>query len=143
VGPVVVLAVVARALGLGDELPQALRLQQLNTGRAVTGGAVAVVLFFGLLLFESTMIGPDLRPDGAHGYIAPKLLGFKAQPMRAFNLDPGGPPRDLLYLGGNADLYVLADPCNDDEVELVSVSRHRLVVIDEITCDQEDEDQSG
>jgi hypothetical protein len=30
---------------------------------------------------------------------------------------------------------VLVDPCNDDEVEFVSVSSRRLVVIDEITCD--------
>ena len=40
----------------------------------------------------------------------------------------------MLYLGGNADLYVLVDPCNDQEVEMVPVSTRRLVVIDEITC---------
>ena len=63
--------------------------------------------------------------------------------MRAFDLDPGGPPRDVLYLGGNADLYVLVDPCNDDEVDLVSVSRHRLVVIDEVVCDVPSDEATG
>ena len=40
----------------------------------------------------------------------------------------------MLYLGGNAGLYVLVNPCNDDSVELVSVGATRLVVIDEVTC---------
>jgi hypothetical protein len=40
----------------------------------------------------------------------------------------------VLYLGGNADLYVLVYPCDDDEVEYVSVGSTRLVVIDEVTC---------
>jgi DNA-binding NarL/FixJ family response regulator len=143
VGPVVVIAVVARVLGLGDELPEALRLRELDLGRAMVGGAVIVIAFFGLLIFESTVVGPDLRPDGAHGWLAPKLLGFKAQPMRAWNVNTGGAPRDVLYLGGNADLYVLVDPCNDDEIELVSVSAHRLVVIDEVTCDAPGEGAGG
>ena len=54
--------------------------------------------------------------------------------MQAYDVDNGGPPRAVLYLGGNADLYVLVDPCNDDEVEFVSVGSQRLVVIEEITC---------
>ena len=37
-------------------------------------------------------------------------------------------------MSGDADLYVLVDPCNDDTVELVPVGSTRLVVIDEITC---------
>jgi DNA-binding NarL/FixJ family response regulator len=39
-----------------------------------------------------------------------------------------------LYLGGNADLYVLVDPCDEDTVEFVSVGSTRLVVIDEVVC---------
>lgn len=62
------------------------------------------------------------------------MLGFNAQPMRAFDVDAGGEPGEVLYLGGNADLYVLVDPCNDDEVEYVSVGSTRLIVIDEVTC---------
>jgi hypothetical protein len=135
IGPVVAVAALARALGLSDELPEVLRLEQLNPGRVLIGGTLAVALFFGLLILESMVIGPDLRADGAHGWLAPKVLGFNAQPMRAFDVDTGGEPRELLYLGGNADLYVLVDPCNDDEVEFVSVGSTRLVVIDEVTCD--------
>ena len=56
--------------------------------------------------------------------------------MRAFDVDSGSEAREVLYLGGNADLYVLVDPCNDDSVELVSVGSTRLVVIDEITCSE-------
>ena len=37
-------------------------------------------------------------------------------------------------LGGNADLYVLVYPCDNDAVEYVSVGAHRLEVIDEVTC---------
>ena len=54
--------------------------------------------------------------------------------MRAFDVDSGGEAREVLYLGGNADLYVLVDPCDDDTVELVSVGSTRLVVIDEVSC---------
>ena len=38
------------------------------------------------------------------------------------------------YSGGNADLYVLVDVCDNDRVDYVSVSTQRLVVIDEVTC---------
>ncbi len=41
----------------------------------------------------------------------------------------------MLYLGGNADLYVLVHPCDGDTVEFVSVGSTRLVVIDEVACD--------
>ena len=44
------------------------------------------------------------------------------------------PPREVLYLGGNADLYVLVDPCNDDAVEMMSVGSSRIDIIDEVTC---------
>ena len=46
--------------------------------------------------------------------------------------------RQLLYLGGNGQVYVLVDPCNGNDVEYVSVVRHRLEVIDEITCEDGD-----
>ncbi len=54
--------------------------------------------------------------------------------MLAFDVDGAREPREILYLGGNADLYVLVDPCDDDTVEYVSVGSTRLVVIDEVTC---------
>ena len=83
---------------------------------------------------EVTVIGPDFDPNGARGFLAPTVLGFSAQPMQAYDVDNGGPPRAVLYLGGNADLYVLVDPCDEGRVDMVSVGSQRLVVIDEITC---------
>jgi hypothetical protein len=50
-------------------------------------------------------------------------------------VDEAREPRGVLYLGGNADLYVLVNPCEDDTVEFVSVGSSRLVVIDEVSCE--------
>jgi hypothetical protein len=38
-----------------------------------------------------------------------------------------------LYLGGNADLYVLYDPCVET-VRFVPVGSSRVMFIDEVTC---------
>ena len=100
----------------------------------VVTAVVFLSFFLAVLVCETMVVGPELRTDGAHGWIAPRVLGFRATPMRAFDVDAGGEAREVLYLGGNADLYVLVDPCNDDQVELVSVGATRLVVIDEVTC---------
>ena len=134
IGPTVAVAVIARVADLADELPRFLRLERVRPMRMLVGAGAALVLFMVLLAGEGLFIGPDLGTRGADGWIAPRVLGFKAQPMQAFDVDSGGEPRELLYLGGNADLYVLVDPCNDDTVELVSVGSTRLVVIDEVTC---------
>jgi hypothetical protein len=48
------------------------------------------------------------------------VLGFSAQPITATTVDGSRSPFDTLYLGGNADLYVLYNPCTD-VVEFVSV----------------------
>ena len=80
------------------------------------------------------MVGPSFDTKGVQGFIAPPVFGFSARPMEAFDVDGTRPPRDVLYLGGNADLYVLVDPCDEDLIEYVSVGSTRLVVIDEVTC---------
>lgn len=134
VGPVMTVALLAKVLDLSDELPRVLRIERVSPRRALAGGLAALLMFIGVLGVEALLVGPDLRTDGEHGILAPTVLGFNAQPMRAFDVDAGGEPREVLYLGGNADLYVLVDPCNDDEVEYVSVGSTRLVVIDEVTC---------
>ena len=54
--------------------------------------------------------------------------------MIVADVDDALPVRERLYLGGNADLYVFVDPCNDDRVEMVSVGSSRMVVVDEISC---------
>ena len=134
IGPTVAMAVIARASDLTDELPRFLRLEKVRPLQVLVRAGVVLVLFMALLAGENYFVGPDLGTRGAGGWVAPRVLGFKAQPMQAFDVDSGGEPREVLYLGGNADLYVLVDPCNDDTVELVSVGSTRLVVIDEITC---------
>lgn len=133
VGPIVSIAILAWALDAGDDFPKVLRIKGVSTRVVIAGGLTAVLLFFGLLAYETLVVGPDLRTDGEHGYIAPRVLGIRAQPMHALNVDTGE-QSDLLYLGGNADLYILVDPCDNDRVDYVSVGAHRLTVIDEITC---------
>jgi len=134
IGPIMTVSIVARAADLNDELPSILRIEHIRPMRLliVTGSALMIIL--AALAAEALFVGPDLGNRGAGGYIAPKLLGFRAQPVRAFDLTVDSEPREVLYLGGNADLYVLVDPCDDLEVEMVPVSTRRLVVIDEITC---------
>ncbi len=102
--------------------------------RVLALGVVALLLFVAALGGEALFIGPELGTRGEGGIVVPRVIGFNAQPVEAFLVDSDDPPRQVLYLGGNADLYVLVDPCNDNQVEYVSVGRHRLVVIDEITC---------
>jgi len=134
IGPAVAVAVIARVADTSDELPRFLRIEKVRPMRMLVGAGVALVLFMAVLGGETLLVGPNLGPGGAGGYIVPRVLGFKAQPMLAYDVESGGEPREVLYLGGNADLYVLVDPCNDDEVDFVSVGSRRLVAIDEITC---------
>ena len=134
IGPIMTISIVARAADLNDELPSILRIENIRPMRLLTVLGFALVVLLAALGAESLFVGPDLGNRGAGGYIAPKILGFKAQPVRAFDITSDSEPREVLYLGGNADLYVLVDPCNDQEVEMVPVSTRRLVVIDEITC---------
>ncbi|MCP4085995.1 MAG: hypothetical protein GY745_13210 [Actinomycetia bacterium] len=54
--------------------------------------------------------------------------------MGVVDVDGNRPPFDALYLGGNADLYVLVDPCDGDRVDFVSVGSARLEVIDKVIC---------
>jgi len=63
-----------------------------------------------------------------------RLIGFRAQPVLHTDVGGDGATREVLYLGGNADLYVFVDPCNDNEVDFVSVGSSRLENIDTVTC---------
>ena len=111
---------IARAADLTDELPRFLRLEKIRPMRMLVGAGAVLVLFMALLAGEALFVGPNLGTRGAGGWLVPAVLGFRAQPMQAFDVD-SGESREVLYLGGNADLYVLVDPCNDDTVEFVSV----------------------
>lgn len=132
-GPAVAVAIVAKVLNANSEIPKPIRIEGIGVGAAVAGSLLALVAFFTVLAYEVYIVGPDLRTDGEHGLLTPRVLGLNAQPVRAFNVDTGEVD-EVLYLGGNADLYVLVDPCDEDRVEMVSVGSHRIVVIDDITC---------
>lgn len=132
VGPLVGALLLAKTFDLDDDLPPALRLSRWDPQQATGAFAAIFVAALSVLSFEALVVGPDLRPDGAHGWLAPRVLGFRAQPMEATTVDTGQ-VQEMLYLGGNADLYVLVDPC-DDSVVLVSVGSTKLEVIDEVGC---------
>jgi hypothetical protein len=139
VGPVVVILILARALNLEGGIVPALRISAIRPRQAFAYGVAAIVAFLAVLSFEVFIVGPDFGSNGVNGVLAPRVLGFAAQPVRVFDVDSDGVPREALYLGGNADLYVLVDPCNSDLVEYVSVGATRLEVIDEVTCESADE----
>jgi len=139
VGPLVVILILARALDLEDGIVPALRITGISPHRAFTYGVAAIVAFLAALSYEVFIVGPDFGPDGVNGVLAPRVLGFTAQPVRVFDVDGDGEPGEALYLGGNADLYVLVDPCSNDLVEYVSVGSTRLEIIDQVTCKSPDE----
>ena len=132
VGPAVGLALLATILGLDDVLPRV--LQRGGLSRPILALlAIFLILFMVVLGAEVWVLGPDLRTDGMHGLIAPQVLGMSARPMVLHDLDGNFEPLGALYLGGNADLYVLYDPCAE-QVRLVPVGASRVEMVDEITC---------
>jgi hypothetical protein len=133
IGPLIGVAMLARALDLEDELPPILRMGRLRRGSLLAGTGVVVILVALVLGREAFITGPDLRTDGVHGILAGQVLGFSAQPVTATTVDGSRSPFDTLYLGGNADLYVLYNPCTD-VVEFVSVGSTRITVIEEVSC---------
>jgi hypothetical protein len=137
VAPVVLTSLLAELLNISDDLPRVLRMPDLKRGPTIAGSLAAILLFLTVLSIEVAIVGPDLRVDGAHGFIAPRVLGFSATPMYAVDVDGSREPREVLYLGGNADLYVLVNPCNDD-VNYVSVGSTQLQVIDIVDCNAND-----
>ena len=133
VGPAVGVALLASFLGLDDILPRV--LQRGHLSRPILAGLVVlVVLFLVVLGGEIWVKGPDLRTDGMHGILAPQMLGLSARPMMLYDLDGNLEPLGALYLGGNADLYVLYDPCAE-KVRLVPVGSSRVEMVDEISCE--------
>lgn len=120
VGPGVAIRLVANMLGLDDKLPGLLHLPHLDSWRVLGFLGIILILFLLTLGAEVLIMGPDLRPDGLHGFLAPKVLGFSATPVILYDLDEKYEPLGALYLGGNADLYVLYDPCAET-VRLVPV----------------------
>ena len=133
VGPGVAVVLVANVLDLDDELPNLLHLPHLDTWRVLGFLGLILIVFLLALGAEVLVVGPDLRADGLHGILAPKVLGFRASPVMLYDLDEQHEPLGALYLGGNADLYVLYDPCAET-VRLVPVGASRVELIDRVDC---------
>ncbi|MCJ7660090.1 MAG: hypothetical protein MUO67_13170, partial [Anaerolineales bacterium] len=120
-------------LDLDDALPNLLHLPHLDSWRVLGFLGLVLIVFLLGVGTEVLIMGPDLRPDGLHGIIAPQVLGFRATPIMLYDLDEQHEPLGALYLGGNADLYVLYDPCAET-VRLVPVGVSRVELIDRVDC---------
>ncbi|MGI9623930.1 MAG: hypothetical protein ACR2PK_13930 [Acidimicrobiales bacterium] len=134
VGPVVFASILAFILDLSDQLPRAIRIT-FDPRRTMIGTLAVLFVFLGILSYEVTFVGPNFTTSGVQDTLTSRVLGFSAQPALVFDADGEEAPRELLYVGGNADLYVLADPCNDDLIEYVSVGSSRIEIIDEVSCE--------
>jgi hypothetical protein len=132
-GPAVGVILLANLLELDDELPEFLHLPHLEAGRVLGFLGVVIILFLLALGTEVWFRGPDLRTDGLHGILAPQVLGFRARPVMLYDLDEKQEPLGALYLGGNADLYVLYDPCTE-AVRMVPVGSSRVELVDRVNC---------
>lgn len=129
----IAILLLADFLGLGDDLPELLRISPGSERRIITILVALVLIFLMLLSAEVVLVGPDLRTDGVHGLLAPRVLGLGAKPARLYDLDGNFDPLEMLYIGGNADLYVLFNPCTE-EVLMIPVGASRVVMIEEVTC---------
>ena len=123
----------ANFLGLDDQLPDVLRIPRERTGQVLAILAVFLFIFISLLSAEIFILGPDLRPDGMHGILAPTILDLSARPVVLYDLDGKNEPLGALYLGGNADLYVLYDPCKET-VRFVPVGSSRVEHVKRVSC---------
>ena len=132
-GPAVGIVLLANVLDLDDELPNVLHLPHLEAGRVPGFLGLVLIVFLIAMGAEVLVTGPDLRTDGLHGMLVPQVLGFRARPVMLYDLDVKQEPLGALYLGGNADLYVLYDPCAET-VRFVPVGSSRVELIDQVTC---------
>jgi CheY-like chemotaxis protein len=133
IGALTALVLVAHILGLKDQVPNWLKLTQTRLKWGVLSIWGVFFLIIVVLSIEVFFIGPDLRTDGLHGLVAPKLLDLSARPAMIYDLDEKHEPLGALYLGGNADLYVLYDPCKK-KVRFIPVGSSRVELIKEIQC---------
>ena len=133
IGLAVGVILLANILDLDQELPEALHIPHLGARRVIAFFAVVITLFLMIIGAEVWIQGPDLRTDGLHGFMAPEVLGFRARPVTLYDLDGDLEPLGALYLGGNADLYVLYDPCAES-TRMVPVGSSRVELVDRVIC---------
>lgn len=133
IGAIVVLVVLANIVGLSAQLPNSLKLPKHKVKQALIIDGVLSLIFILVLSAEIYLVGPELRPDGLHGFLTPKVLDLSAQPVMIYDLDEKYEPLGALYLGGNADLYVLYDPCKKT-VRMIPVGASRVEYIRKVQC---------
>ena len=131
IGVVFGAALLGNMAGFGHSMPSALALSRERI-RWVTGIAcVLLVVLMSALSVEVFLRGPDLRHDGVHGTLVRKVLDVSARPAMFYDLEGKREPLGALYLGGNADLYVIYDP-NREVVLMIPVGSTRVELIDEV-----------
>jgi hypothetical protein len=133
VSPLVGVILLANILEMDEVLPSLFKFSRQRIGQVLVIVGVLLLIFLIVLGAEVLIIGPDLRTDGLHGILAPKVLGLSARPVMIYDLDEIEEPLGALYLGGNADLYVLYDPCKEI-VRFIPVGSSRVEHIDQVTC---------
>jgi DNA-binding NarL/FixJ family response regulator len=133
VGPAIGVALLASLLDLERDLPPLLRLPPMTAWRVFAIAGVFMLVLLIALSAEVVIWGPDLRTDGLHGVLAPVVFGFNAQPVLVSDLEGEDEPLGALYLGGNADLYVLYDPC-EETVRFVPVGSSEVKFVDQVPC---------
>lgn len=128
IGAIFAAALLGNMAGMADSLPSffVLSLDRFRRVMALIGGLVAILML--ALSVEVYVIGPDLQHDGVHGYLVKKVLDVTARPAIFYDLDEKHEPLGALYLGGNADLYVLYDP-NKKRVRMIPVGSTRVEIV--------------
>ncbi|WP_170603554.1 response regulator [Ruegeria arenilitoris] len=133
IGAVVALVMLANLFSLEDYLPDLLRPSKQQIGKALVIDGMLFLVLLLVLSAEVFLLGPDLREDGLHGFLAPKVLDLSARPVTLIDLNEKFEPMQALYLGGNADLYVLYDPC-EKVVRMIPVGSSRVEHIPQVQC---------
>ena len=82
----------ANVLDMDDELPGFLHLPHLDSWRVLGFLGLILIVFLLALGAEVLITGPDLRADGLHGILAPRVLGFQASPVMLYDLDENTNP---------------------------------------------------
>ena len=124
VGPAVAIGLLTNVLELDDELPGFVHVPHLDSWRVLAFFGLNLIVFLGALSAEVLIMGPDLRADGVHGILAPRMLGFKAMPVMVYDLAENQEPCGALFLGSQGDLYVVYDPSRRRSATCPSAQQH-------------------
>jgi hypothetical protein len=130
IGSAIGITMLANFLGLSDELPEAFRIP-----KPIFRGIISPILIVsvGIMSFEVMSIEQDMRTEGVHGILSPRVLGLNARPARLFDLEEKQEPSEAKLLGGNGDMYLLCGPCKET-THFVPVGFSGVMDIDKARC---------